>query len=143
MIHDITTDMEDPPQFGILSSMRTADENSLEYAGEEVASLQRDFYPEVKALQTRLTQQTAFQNAAETARKLGWEMVVEDESSGIIEAYETSKIFGFVDDVVIRVKSTPEGSRVDLRSVSRVGMSDLGMNAARINKFCEMFLSKS
>ena len=47
--------------------------------------------------------------------------------------------FGFVDDIVIRVRATESGSEVDLRSVSRVGRSDLGANAARIEAFAEKF----
>ena len=139
MIHDITTDMENPPQFGILSAMRSAEENSLDYAGDEVANQQKDFYPDVKALRTDMSRDLAFRTALQTARDMGWQMAVEDEASGMIEASDKSKIFGFVDDVVIRVKSEAGGSRIDLRSVSRVGKSDLGVNAERIIKFCEMF----
>ena len=142
MIHDITTDMEDPPQFGILASVRTANENSLDYAGDEVANQQKDFYPTVKALRTSMSSDDAFRLAQQTARDMGWQMAVEDKASGMIEASDKSMIFGFVDDVVIRVKGEAGGSRIDLRSVSRVGKSDLGVNAERINKFCEMFQAR-
>ncbi|NIN34131.1 MAG: DUF1499 domain-containing protein, partial [Gammaproteobacteria bacterium] len=68
-----------------------------------------------------------------------WEFVNVDYDMGIIEAYDTSRIFGFVDDIVIRVSRQGSGSRVDIRSVSRLGKGDLGANALRISHFINTF----
>lgn len=142
MIHDISTDMGDPPQFGVLASMRTAEENSLEYK-EDVAEQQRDSYPEIVALQSNLPPDAAFTLAINTAKDMGWALVVEDETGGIIEAFDKSIVFGFIDDIIVRVRADGAGSRIDLRSVSRVGLSDLGVNAKRINSFSARFLASA
>ena len=69
---------------------------------------------------------------------LGWEILAADEASGIIEASDTSFWFGFVDDVVVRISATESGGvLVDMRSASRVGKSDLGKNAQRIQTFMD------
>ena len=72
-----------------------------------------------------------------TVRSLGWEILGEDEEAGLLEAAETTPLLGFTDDIVIRVRSLNEGVLIDLRSVSRVGISDLGANAKRIRRFVE------
>ena len=66
---------------------------------------------------------------------MGWEVVDADVGTGVIEATDTTLWFGFKDDVVIRITPTTAGSRIDMRSLSRVGRSDVGANAARIRKF--------
>ena len=66
---------------------------------------------------------------------MGWDLVASDPASGRIEATDTTFWFGFKDDIVIRVAAAPGGSRVDIRSLSRVGVSDVGTNAARIRKY--------
>jgi uncharacterized protein (DUF1499 family) len=76
------------------------------------------------------------QKAIDAARALDWEIVASDAPAGRIEATATTMWFGFKDDIVVRVR--PEaggGSRVDVRSVSRVGQSDVGANAKRIREF--------
>ena len=84
----------------------------------------------------------AFEIAAAAARELGWEIVAEAPSEGRLEATDRTLWFGFTDDVVIRIRShlfvgseVVDGSRVDIRSVSRVGLSDLGANARRVRAF--------
>jgi len=80
----------------------------------------------------------AYQAALNTARDLGWKIGTESESAGMFEATDTTFWYGFKDDVVVRVTALEEGgSRIDARSVSRVGVSDLGANAARISRFEE------
>jgi uncharacterized protein (DUF1499 family) len=74
-------------------------------------------------------------SAVAAARAMGWEVVAADRASGRIEATDTTRFFGFKDDVVIRVQAAPGGSRVDVRSVSRVGGSDVGTNATRIRAY--------
>ena len=77
----------------------------------------------------------AFKRALQAARDMGWEIVAADAAAGRIEATDTTFWFGFKDDVVIRVEADGAGSRVDLRSVSRVGVGDVGANAARIRAY--------
>jgi uncharacterized protein (DUF1499 family) len=64
-----------------------------------------------------------------------WEIVATDSSAGRIEATATTRVFRFKDDVVIRIRPRDSGSRLDIRSVSRIGGSDLGKNASRIRDF--------
>ena len=139
-INDITTDLEDPPGFSAVIPYREPGSNSIEYGGPEVAARQREAHPEVVPIFTSRDQESAFQLAFETAEALGWEIVAGDPYTGIIEAIDTTTFFRFKDDIVIRVREEPNGSRIDLRSRSRVGRSDLGKNAARIMSFAEAFM---
>ena len=66
---------------------------------------------------------------------MGWHIVAAKSEEGRIEATATTLWFGFKDDVVIRIMPTAAGSRLDIRSKSRVGLSDVGVNAARIREF--------
>jgi uncharacterized protein (DUF1499 family) len=138
-IHDITTDTENPPVFVAVLPLRADAANPPEYPGEEVAQQQREAYPEVQPLLTPLGPAEAFDRAEQVARDLGWEIVVTVPQEGRIEATDTTFWFGFKDDVVIRVRPTADGSRVDIRSKSRVGRSDVGANAARIKEFMARF----
>ena len=138
-IHDITTDTVDPPVFVAVLPLRADAANPPEYPGEEVAQQQREAYPEVQPILTELGAAEAFDRAEQVARELGWEIVVTVPQEGRIEATDTTFWFGFKDDVVIRVRPTAEGSRIDIRSKSRVGRSDVGANAARIRAFIAEF----
>lgn len=139
MIHDISTDTVNPPQFGIIASLRTAADNSLEYGGPEIAVQQRAAYPDITSLRTDTPVTRAFAAAERAARALDWELVVVDPAIGTIEAYDSSRVFGFIDDVVIRTQADDTGSIIDIRSVSRAGLGDLGVNASRIRAFFEMY----
>lgn len=139
LINDITTDLEDPPAFSAVIPHRQAGSNPIEYGGPAVAAVQRAVHPEVRPIMTELGQEAAFQRAFETAEGLGWEIVAGDPRTGIIEAIDTTRFFRFKDDVVIRIRQAGTGSRIDLRSRSRVGRSDLGKNAARILAFADAF----
>lgn len=138
-IHDVTTAPEDPPAFEAVVDRRGPNANPLAYDADALAEVTRTAYPEVRPLETSLAPAAAFDRALATARALGWEIVAEDRDAGRIEATDTTALYGFADDVVIRIRPTGDGSRVDLRSVSRVGVSDLGANAARILAFLERF----
>lgn len=82
----------------------------------------------------------AYQAALETVNAKGWTIVTAEPQEGRIEATDTTFWFEFKDDVMIRVLPEGEsGSRVDVRSVSRVGLSDLGANAKRVKLFLEDF----
>lgn len=138
-IHDITTDTHDVPQFQQAAALRGSESNSLAVK-PEVLKQQRAFYQDLDSLTTPLDTATAFQRAHRVAEQLGWEVYNSDPTHGIIEAYDVTLLWGFVDDVVIRIRADDDGgSRLDLRSVSRVGRGDLGANAARIRRFKTQF----
>ena len=134
-IHDITTDTENPPQFVDVLALRADAANTAEYGGPEIASQQRTAYPDIRPVVLSLPQDRAFQRALDAAESMGWEIVAAEPASGRIEATDQTRWFGFKDDVVIRL--TPSGDRtiLDVRSVSRVGRSDVGTNAARIRAY--------
>ncbi|HEV2129718.1 MAG TPA: DUF1499 domain-containing protein, partial [Longimicrobiaceae bacterium] len=134
-IHDITTDTENPPQFVTILPLRADAPNPPEYAGAEVAAQQRVAYPELGPLILPIRPERAFEQALEAARGMRWEIVDANAAEGRIEATDQTFWFGFLDDVVIRVTPTPEGSRIDVRSKSRVGGSDVGTNARRIRRY--------
>lgn len=136
-IHDISTDTEDPPAFVAVLPLRADARNPPEYAGEEAAVQQREAYPDVRPLQLALPPGQVFDLALETARGQGWEIVAAVPEEGRIEATATTFWFGFKDDVVIRIAARDGGSRLDIRSKSRVGRSDVGANAERIRAFLE------
>lgn len=139
MIHDISTDLAEPPEFVVARTLRGPQENSLDHEGEKVASQQRQAYPDVAPLHSDLSPDEAFRRALDTAQALKWNVTREDADQGVIEAYDKTRLFGFIDDIVIRIRPDDAGSRIDMRSVSRVGLSDVGKNAARIRQFQEEF----
>lgn len=139
MIHDISTDTVNPPQFVEVVPLRANAPNPVAYAGDEVASQQRLAYPDIQPLELSLAADLAFERALQTARELGWEIVSAAPATGRIEATATTFWFGFKDDVVIRIEPAGDSSRLDIRSKSRVGRSDVGANAARIRSFFSRF----
>jgi len=134
-IHVITTDTTSPPEFVALLRLRKSDENSPAYGGGEVAVRQLKAYPDIIPLMLPVPSDQAFERALAVARRLGWQIIDADKTTGHIEAVATTFWFGFKDDIVIRLRQKDSGSRVDIRSESRVGVSDLGKNAERIRKF--------
>lgn len=142
-IHDISTDTENPPKFVAVLPFRKDAANPSEYGGPDIAAQQRKGYPDIVPLRLPLRPDRAFERAGQTAREMGWEIV--DASSGQlrIEATDTTFWFGFKDDVVIRITPEPDGSRIDVRSLSRVGKSDVGANAKRIRAYFRQFERKN
>jgi uncharacterized protein (DUF1499 family) len=135
-IHDISTDPFDPPAFKALMPVRQQAPNGAAYGGTEIAKQQNQAYPDIKPLVLKTPPAETVQKAIDAARSLGWEIVSTDAPAGRIEATDTSMWFGFKDDVVVRVLPDPSGgSRVDVRSVSRVGKGDIGANAKRVREF--------
>jgi uncharacterized protein (DUF1499 family) len=134
-IHDITTDTDRPPEFVAVLPRRADAPNGVEYEGAEIARQQREAYPDIGPLRLPLAPGEAFARALAAARASGWEIVGADSAAGRIEATATTAWFGFKDDVVVRIAPEEGGSRVDVRSVSRVGKSDVGANAERIRKY--------
>jgi uncharacterized protein (DUF1499 family) len=133
-IHDISTDTQDPPTFVTLLEQRKQAPNGLDYS-PEVATQQKLGYPDIAPLQLPMPPAQAFAQAERVARAMGWNVATADAAALRIEATASTLLFGFKDDVVIRIRPEGQGSRVDVRSVSRVGGSDMGANAARIRAF--------
>jgi len=134
-IHDITTDTGRPPQFVAILPLRANAPNPATYGGPDVARAQIGAYPDLRTHRMDAAPADAFKRALQAARGMGWEVVAADAAAGRIEATDTTFWFGFKDDVVIRVEAEGAGSRVDVRSVSRVGVGDAGANATRIRAY--------
>ena len=141
-IHDITTDIGDPPRFVAVLPLRKDAPNSTQYGGAQLAALQQQAYPDLAPVILELPPRAAFDLALTVARASGWEIVAAAPEDNRIEATATTLLFGFKDDIVIRTTPAGSGSRVDVRSVSRVGRSDLGTNAARIREFLRRLSSQ-
>lgn len=139
LINDITTDTDDPPEFIAVLPLRPAGSNSAEYGGAEIAAKQRAAYPDIKPVFSTLKPDAAFDRALEVATDLGWNVVASDRNAGRIEAVDTTPFFRFRDDIVVRVRPDAKGSRIDIRSHSRLGLTDLGKNAARIRTFIRAY----
>jgi len=134
-IHDITTDTANPPAFVAIAPLRADAPNGVEYKTAENAEAQQKGYPDIQPMISELAPADLFKRAEATARAVGWEIVAADANEGRIEATDTTKWFGFKDDIVIRIVAEGNGSRLDIRSMSRVGKSDLGKNAERIRAY--------
>ncbi|HUJ03423.1 MAG TPA: DUF1499 domain-containing protein [Rhizomicrobium sp.] len=145
-IHDITTDMEHPPQFDALLPLRKGALNGPEYDGPKLVAmpdgkkyttsyLQRKYYGDIHTVAILTPPEKLFNRALEAAKAMGWNIVAVAPDEGRIEATDTSFFFGFTDDIVIRVKPSGMGAKLDIRSKSRVGVSDVGKNAARIREY--------
>lgn len=140
-IHHITTDVDDPPQFDAVIPLRGEGSNPLEYS-PELAEVQRRAYPGIEPLFVPGTPTEVFERCVEVAQVLRWEIVSTDRAAGRIEATDTTFWFRFKDDVVIRVRAANQWTRVDLRSVSRIGGGDVGANAARIRAFAKRLVRR-
>ena len=134
-IHDITTDLANPPVFVRAATMRKKDDHPVAYDGAKVGELQKGAYPDVATIVTPAPADKAFETAKGTLLDMGLEIIDADPAQGRVEAVATSLLFGFKDDVVVRVAAAADGTHVDMRSKSRVGRNDFGMNAKRIRTF--------
>jgi uncharacterized protein (DUF1499 family) len=134
-IHDITTDVQNPPAFDVVKTLRKEGEHPVEYDGPEVAAQQQKAYPDLMPLTVPAEKDKVFQAAEAAIRAMKLEVVDANAAQGRIEATATSLLFGFKDDMVVRIVSEGAGTKVDVRSKSRVGRSDLGQNAKRIRAF--------
>jgi len=136
MIHDITTDIDNPPAFVFIQPDDGFRINSLIYPGEEVSAIQRSAYPDIQPFVSLESGRRVFQKAVFVGSLLGWEIIATDLPGLRYEAVAKTPLFGFVDDIAVRITPLVDGgSVVDLRSMSRVGISDLGANAKRIRRF--------
>ncbi len=139
-IHDISTDIDNPPRFQAIVPLRAEASNDTTYGDQEKADAQREHYPDVQTLYLEEEYPEAFDRALEAARQMPWEQIVtSDKEQGLIEAFDKLPWFGFIDDVVIRVDTaeTRGKSKIDVRSVSRIGRGDIGVNAHRIREYLE------
>ena len=135
-IHDITTDTQDPPQFVDVLAHRRWAMNPPEYEGPAVAAQQRATWPDLRPLETPVARAQVHQIARDVIGRSGWRLVGDDVSAGRLEAIATTRWLRFKDDVVVRLRERAGGgTRVDVRSKSRIGHSDLGTNARRIRTY--------
>ncbi|MFM9865552.1 MAG: DUF1499 domain-containing protein [Micropepsaceae bacterium] len=133
-IHDITTDTANPPAFVAIAPLRAAAPNGVDYKTDPTK--QQSGYPDIQPLVTPdVAPADLFTRAEATAKAMGWEIVAAEAAEGRIEATDTTQWWGFKDDIIIRISAEGTGSRLDIRSMSRVGGSDLGKNAERIRAF--------
>jgi len=142
-IHDITTDTRTPPRFVDILPLRRDAPNSAEYGGDTVAGLQMGAYTDIGPINYRLPPPEVFPRVLKIVNDLGWNVVATVPEEGRIEATDRTFWFGFVDDIVVRIRPDGVGSRVDIRSASRVGVSDLGTNAQRIRAFLAAVVKES
>ena len=136
-IHDISTDLVNPPEFVAIAPLRADAPNPVGYAGVEVATQQRAAYPELQTLNYTQSKSELVEATKQVIDHLGWQLVNIDADQGIVEATDRTMWFGFKDDVIVRITDKGSERLVDIRSKSRVGGSDLGKNAERIHKFIE------
>ena len=138
-IHDISTDLNNPPQFLLAADDRHPKDHSVLY---DVANVepQQQGYPSLKLLSLQASEQAVIAAVEAVVKQLGWQQLgVSQQANWQLEAVSTTPLFGFKDDVVIRVTSRQFGGQsvteVAIRSAARVGQSDLGANAKRIGDF--------
>jgi len=137
-IYDVTTDPIDPPRFEAIARLRPRDANPVTYAGLYTAEQQRAAYSDIEPDLTNSSPQEAYDAALKVITKRKWHIVdarppqPAAPREGRIEAIARTLILGFRDDVVVRVRGTADGARIDVRSASRYGRHDLGANAARV-----------
>ncbi len=136
MIHDVSTDADDPPQFIALRDVRSKCRNGVEYSGLR-ADEHHNRYPDIQPAHFQCPPARVFGTALAFADALDWHVAAAIESDGRIEATATTRLLRFKDDVVIRIRSNNGGTRLDIRSASRIGSSDFGANARRIRLFLD------
>ena len=140
-ISDVTTDPIDPPRFEQIARVRPRNANPVIYAGLYAAEQQRRAYPTIEPLLVTVPPKAAFDAALAIANKRHWRVVDTRDPTpareGRIEAVARTPIMGFRDDIVIRVRTAPDGARIDVRSASRYGRHDFGTNAARIRSLLD------
>ena len=134
-INDVSTDTADPPALVTTLQMRNEAVTPPAYPGKAVADQQHQAYPDIAPIVLPVAPDEAFRKVDAVATAMGWDVVARVPAEGRIEAIDTSQWFGFHDDIVVRIRPAGSGSRIDIRSKSRVGHADLGANAHRIKTF--------
>jgi uncharacterized protein (DUF1499 family) len=142
-IYDVTTDPIDPPRFEAIARLRPRDANPINYAGLYAAEQQREAYADIEPDVSDASPQEAYDAALKVVSKRKWKVVDArppqrmPARDGLIEAIAFTPLLNFREDVVVRVRATPEGARIDVRSASRYGRHDLGANAARVRSLMD------
>ena len=134
-IHDISTDTSNPPAFVAIAALDVERANDVAYSGGDTPELQAAAYPDIQTIELPDPRSFVFQAALEVATDMGWEIVASSLDDGRIEATATTPFVGFKDDVVIRIGSEGAMTLIDVRSKSRIGQGDMGVNASRIRAF--------
>lgn len=134
-IHDISTDTENPPQFVAAAQLRREGDHPVAYDGPDVAAEQKKAYPDIVPVMFQAPKDRVFEAARQSIQDMDLQLTGADLAQGRLEASHTSFWYGFTDDMVVRITQTAQGARVDVRSKSRVGRSDLGQNARRVRSF--------
>jgi len=133
-IHDISTDLQNPPSFSAILPLRQGAANGLDRPAATNAA-QRQFYGDIQPITLPMPREEVFEEAYELMQEREWQVINADKDKGIIEATDSTPWFGFKDDVVVRLTPWGSGTRVDMRSVSRIGVSDIGTNAKRVRDY--------
>jgi uncharacterized protein (DUF1499 family) len=133
-LNDVSTDSAEPPAMVVILQQRRGAHTPVAYP-KEFADLQRAFYPDIQPVKLGVPPTEAFERVDKAAMDMGWDVVARAPAEGRLEAVDTTRWFGFRDDIVVRIRADGSGSRIDIRSKSRVGRSDLGVNAARVREF--------
>lgn len=141
-IHDISTDTANPPAFEAVLPLRRGAKNAVDYVPATAAE-QRKAFPDIAPLQLPIAPAVAYDNAERAARAMGWQIVAAEPAKLRIEAIDTTLVFGFKDDIVVRITPQGAGSMVDVRSLSRVGSSDFGANAKRVRAYLKRVATAS
>jgi hypothetical protein len=145
-IHDISTDLADPPQFRMLGVRKDnldaipgQDDSNMKGMNPQQrwVVLHQKAYGDIRSVRTTMPVAEVIGKAERIAKERGWDIALTDPVEGRLEATDTTRFFRFKDDVVLRVRPTEDGtgSIIDMRSISRVGISDLGVNAKRVRSF--------
>lgn len=137
---DISTDLDDPPAFILALADRPADARPLTDPTDDEIDTQRDAYPDIVSRHYPVGTARVFDDATKIVDGRGWRVLGshrpdEADATGRIEAVASTPVFGFRQDVVIRILPDGEGTLVDMRSAARYGAHDLGADAERIRAF--------
>ena len=145
-IHDVSTDTNNPPEFSdVVLAARGSDSNPPHYLGKKiprgeqlVADAQRDGYPDLTTMNVNANIIDVYNSTLAAIESMGWEIHTQDQATGVIEATDTTFWYGFKDDVIVRLTAVDDvTTAMDVRSLSRVGGSDIGKNADRITQLLQ------
>lgn len=145
-IHDVATNVDDYPRFYRLTVRddnlaRVPDMGRREWAAlpprERWKAIHREYYGDIAPIRVPWSVEETIVRARRLGEARGWDIVTYDPANGILEAVDTSRFFRFKDNIVVRARplSAGGGAIVDMRSISRVGVSDIGVNAHRVRDF--------
>ncbi|HYH99043.1 DUF1499 domain-containing protein [Hyalangium sp.] len=142
-INDMSTDLEDVPAFIQAKALPENQGRDMGYPAE-FKPIVRDSYKNLKPLRVSAPPDAVFEQALALAREQPrWKVTTVDPQARTFEGVVESRLFRFRDDFIVRVRADGEGTRVDMRSKSRVGKGDLGANAQRIEQFLQALVSRA